>query len=75
MDGSNSNSKNELDCIVQEYREEQEKVPQKQQNSTSLQEAERLSRTYYYDDPYLEDLNPMNRYTIIDLPWPQSLEK
>ena len=68
---SNSNSEIELDRIVQEYREEQEKLSQNQQNETSSRE-DRQYRGSYYDDPYLEDFNPMNSYIIIDLPWPES---
>ena len=71
MNSSNSKSENELDHIVKEYRQEQEKQP----NSISLQEDEHRPRTRDYDNSYLEYLNPMNRYIMIDLPWPQSLHE
>ena len=66
----------EIDREIQEFQEEQEKAsvkPSNQQGTTQVVEEAYVGfRGSYYADPYLEDMNPMNGYIIIDLPWPKT---
>ncbi|CAF4664471.1 unnamed protein product, partial [Rotaria sp. Silwood2] len=75
---SNRHSPASLDHEVQENREEQEIASQIQTNQAlstiveQKEEEEEEKEENYAVLDYLDDCNPMNTLTIIDLPWPQT---
>ncbi|CAF3104693.1 unnamed protein product [Rotaria sp. Silwood2] len=71
---STQNVKTNMACEVQEYREEQEIISQKQQNQATLETVEEKEEENYEIVDYLDDYNPMNTLIIIDLPWPKASE-
>ncbi|CAF2104346.1 unnamed protein product [Rotaria magnacalcarata] len=66
---------------IKEFQQEQELASAEQQNKIQSKEEEKKEETkekevveYYYVDPYLDAMNPMNSMIIIDLPWPKPVE-
>ncbi|CAF1464729.1 unnamed protein product [Rotaria sordida] len=67
---TNQNVQTNMAREVQEYREEQEIVLEKQHHQTT---SEIVEEDYQPID-YLDDYNPMNTLIIVDLPWPETSE-
>ena len=62
----------DLNQLVDELREEEEKVIQKPQNSGSSQHQQEPEEEFYGEGLDRDNFNIMENYIYIDVPWPSA---